>query len=161
MDPLRKNKSAPCIGAEMANGITARIDGGSPRLDFAKLLLRVVLGLLILAHGIAKIKSGPGMIVDLVAAHHLPAFVGYLVYIGEVLAPALLIVGLFTRAAAAIIVINMIFAVLLAHTHELFSLDKSGGYALELQALYLVAAIVVALIGAGRYSIGGLYGRWN
>jgi len=145
----------------MANGITARIDGGSPKLDFAKLLLRVVLGLLILAHGIGKIKSGPGMIVDLVVQHHLPAFVGYLVYIGEVVAPALLIVGLFTRAAAAIIVINMIFAVLLAHTDELFSMDKSGGYALELQALYLVTAIVVALIGAGRYSIGGLYGRWN
>jgi len=145
----------------MANGITARIDGGSPKLDFAKLLLRVVLGLLILAHGIGKIKSGPGMIVDLAVQHHLPAFVGYLVYIGEVVAPALLIVGLFTRAAAAIIVINMIFAVLLAHTDELFSMDKSGGYALELQALYLVTAIVVALIGAGRYSIGGLYGRWN
>jgi len=145
----------------MANGITARIDGGSPKLDFAKLLLRVVLGLLILAHGISKIKSGPDMIVDLVVQHHLPAFVGYLVYIGEVVAPALLIVGLFTRAAAAIIVINMIFAVLLAHADELFSMDKSGGYALELQALYLVTAIVVALIGAGRYSIGGLYGRWN
>lgn len=145
----------------MANGITARIDGGSPKLDFSKLLLRVVLGLLILAHGISKIKSGPDMIVDLVVQHHLPAFVGYLVYIGEVVAPALLIVGLFTRAAAAIIVINMIFAVLLAHTDELFSMDKSGGYALELQALYLVTAIVVALIGAGRYSIGGLYGRWN
>ena len=137
----------------MANGITARIDGGSPKLDFAKLLLRVVLGLLILAHGIGKIKSGPGMIVDLVVQHHLPAFVGYLVYIGEVVAPALLIVGLF--------VINMIFAVLLAHAGELFSMEKSGGYALELQALYLVTAIVVALIGAGRYSIGGLYGRWN
>jgi putative oxidoreductase len=40
-------------------------------------------------------------------------------------------------------------------------MEKSGGYALELQALYLVTAIVVALIGAGRYSIGGLYGRWN
>ena len=145
----------------MANGITARIDGGSPKLDFAKLLLRVVLGLLILAHGIGKIKSGPGMIVDLVVQHHLPAFVGYLVYIGEVVAPALLIVGLFTRAAAAIIVINMIFAVLLVHAGELFSMEKSGGYALELQALYLVTAIVVALIGAGRYSIGGLYGRWN
>ena len=102
-----------------------------------------------------------GMIVDLVVQHHLPAFVGYLVYIGEVVAPALLIVGLFTRAAAAIIVINMIFAVLLAHAGELFSMEKSGGYALELQALYLVTAIVVALIGAGRYSIGGLYGRWN
>jgi putative oxidoreductase len=83
------------------------------------------------------------------------------VYIGEILAPTLLIVGLFTRAAALVIVINMLFAVGLAHTQDLFSMSESGGYALELQALYLLAAIVVALIGAGRYSIGGLYGRWN
>src|SRR6478752_6033675 len=145
----------------MANGITSRDSPGAARLDFAKLLLRVALSVLILLHGISKIKSGPAMIVDLVAHAGAPAVLGYLVYIGEVLAPALLIVGLYTRAAAAVIVINMIFAVLLAHTDELFSLDKSGGYALELQALYLVAAIVVALIGAGRYSIGGLYGRWN
>ena len=40
-------------------------------------------------------------------------------------------------------------------------MSDSGGYALELQALYLVAALVVAMIGAGRYSLGGIYGRWN
>jgi putative oxidoreductase len=145
----------------MANGITSRDVPGAARLDFAKLLLRVVLGVLILLHGISKIKSGPGMIVDLVAQAGAPAALAYLVYIGEVVAPALVIVGLFTRAAAAIIVINMIVAVLLAHTGDLLSMSDSGGYALELQALYLVAAVVVALVGAGRYSLGGIYGRWN
>ena len=145
----------------MANGITSRDSPGAARLDFAKLLLRVALSVLILLHGISKIKSGPAMIVDLVADAGAPAVLGYLVYIGEVLAPALVIVGLFTRAAAAIIVINMIVAVLLAHTRDLLSMSDSGGYALELQALYLVAALVVALIGAGRYSLGGIYGRWN
>jgi len=145
----------------MANGITSRDTPGAARLDFAKLLLRVVLGVLILLHGISKIKSGPAMIVDLVAQTGAPAALGYLVYIGEVVAPALVIIGLFTRAAAAIIVINMIVAVLLAHTGDLLSMSDSGGYALELQALYLVAALVVAMIGAGRYSVGGIYGRWN
>jgi putative oxidoreductase len=91
----------------------------------------------------------------------MPAALGYLVYIGEVLAPALVIVGLFTRAAAAIIIVNMIVAVLLAHTGDLLSMSDSGGYALELQALYLVVALVVVMIGAGRYSLGGIYGRWN
>jgi putative oxidoreductase len=145
----------------MANGITSRDTPGAARLDFAKLLLRVVLGVLILLHGISKIKSGPAMILDLVAQAGAPAALGYLVYIGEVLAPALLIVGLFTRAAAAIVVINMIVAVLLAHRGDLLSMSDSGGYALELQALYLVVALVVAMIGAGRYSLGGIYGRWN
>ena len=145
----------------MANGITSRDAPGAARLDFAKLLLRVVLGVLILLHGISKIKSGPAMILDLVAQAGMPAALGYLVYIGEVLAPALVIVGLFTRAAAAIIIVNMIVAVLLAHTGDLLSMSDSGGYALEPQALYLVAALVVTMIGAGRYSLGGIYGRWN
>jgi putative oxidoreductase len=145
----------------MANGITSRDAPGAARLDLAKLLLRAVLGVLILLHGISKIKSGPGPILDLVAHAGLPAALGYLVYVGEILAPALLIVGLFTRAAAAIVAINMIVAVLLVHTGELRSMSDSGGYALELQALYLVAAIVVAMIGAGRYSLGGIYGYWN
>ena len=145
----------------MANGITSRDIPGAARLDFAKLLLRAVLGVLILLHGISKIKSGPAMILDLVAQAGAPAALGYLVYVGEVLAPLLVIIGLFTRAAAAIIVINMIVAVMLAHTGDLWSMSDGGGYALELQALYLVAALVVAMIGAGRYSLGGIYGRWN
>ena len=145
----------------MANGITTRVDGGASKVDFAKLLLRVVLGLLLIAHGISKARGGISGIVDMVVAHHMPAFVAYLVYIGEIIAPALLIVGLFTRAAAVIIIINMLFAIGLAHMGDLFSMSDSGGYALELQALFLLTAIVVALLGAGRYSIGGLYGRWN
>jgi putative oxidoreductase len=145
----------------MANGITSRDAPGAARLDLAKLLLRVVLGALILLHGISKIKSGPGFVLDLVAQAGLPAALGYLVYVGEILAPVLLIIGLFTRPAAAIVAINMIVAVLLVHAGELRSMSDSGGYALELQALYLVAAIVVALIGAGRYSLGGIYGHWN
>jgi putative oxidoreductase len=36
-----------------------------------------------------------------------------------------------------------------------------GGYALELEAIYLFAAVAVALLGAGRYSVSGAHGRWN
>jgi putative oxidoreductase len=55
----------------------------------------------------------------------------------------------------------MVVAVLLAHTGQLFTIAKSGGYGLELQAMYLFAAISVALLGAGRYSVSGARGRWN
>ena len=79
--------------------------------DLAKLLLRVVLGLLILCHGIAKLKGGPGFVLDVVSKAGLPPAVGYLVYVGEVVAPLLLVIGLFTRAAALVVAINMIFAV--------------------------------------------------
>ena len=76
-------------------------------------------------------------------------------------APALLIVGLWTRAAALVIVVNMLVAISLVHTSQLFMLNKNGGYALELQAMYLFVAVAIALLGAGRFSIGGSGGRWN
>jgi putative oxidoreductase len=86
---------------------------------------------------------------------------GYGVYIGEVVAPLLILVGLFTRPAALIVAINMIVAVLLAHTSQFFTLNETGGWALELQGMFFFAAVTVALLGAGRYSIGGANGRLN
>jgi putative oxidoreductase len=119
----------------------------------ASLLLRGTLGLLILLHGIAKVVGGPGFILNVVAKAGLPSFVAYGVYIGEVLAPLLLIAGLWTRAAAAVVAVNMLFALMLVHTGDLFSLTKTGGWALELQALYFVSAIAIALMDGGRFSV--------
>jgi putative oxidoreductase len=135
--------------------VADRID----RQDAAKLLLRVALGALILLHGVAKLSSGPGFVLDLVSKAGLPSILAYGVYVGEVIAPLLLIAGLWTRAAASVVAINMVVAVLLVHTGEFFTLSKTGGWALELQGLYFVAAVVVALLGAGRYSVGGAAGR--
>ncbi len=129
--------------------------------DTGKLVLRVAVGALVLLHGIAKIAGGPGGVMSMAANAGLPGAIGYLVYVGEVLAPALLIVGLFTRPAALIIAINMLFAVYLAHMHQLFTLGKTGGWALELQGMFLFGALAVALLGAGRYSVGGSHGKWN
>ncbi|MFT3804364.1 MAG: DoxX family protein [Burkholderiaceae bacterium] len=134
---------------------------GSVSVDLARLLLRVVLGVLILMHGIAKLMSGIGPITGMVEAAGLPSFVAYGVYVGEVVAPILVIVGLFTRPAASIIAFNMVMAFALAHTKQLTSVTSSGGWALELQAMFLVAALAVALLGAGRFSLGGTGGRFN
>ena len=123
--------------------------------DTAKLLLRVVLGFVILLHGISKIKGGPGFVLDVVDKAGLPH------PFGEVLAPVLMIVGFWTRAAALVIAVNMIVAVLLVHMGQIFSLSPEGGWAIELQALFLVVAVAIALLGAGRYSVGGGVGRWN
>jgi putative oxidoreductase len=129
--------------------------------DTGRLILRLALGLLILLHGIAKLMGGVAGIVGMVEKAGLPGAVGYLVYVGEVLAPLLVIVGFWTRAAASVIAINMLFAIGLAHTSQLFELSKTGGWAIELQGMYLFTAIAVALLGAGRYSVGGEAGRWN
>jgi putative oxidoreductase len=128
--------------------------------DVGKLILRLTLGILILLHGVAKIMTGPGPIMSMVAKIGMPPSLGYLVYIGEVIAPVLLIVGVWSRLASAVIAINMVVAIWLAHKSQLFTLSSTGGWALELQAMFLMAAVAVMFLGAGRYSLGG-GGRWN
>lgn len=127
--------------------------------DLAKLLLRVSLGLLMLLHGVAKVSNGIDPILGAVAQAGLPAALAYGVYLGEVVAPLLLIAGVWTRAAAIVVAINMVVAVALVHLDDLGSLSANGGWALELQALYLVSALAVALLGAGRIAAGS--GRAN
>ncbi|HEY2190528.1 MAG TPA: DoxX family protein [Caldimonas sp.] len=133
-------------------------DGG---VDAALLILRLVLGLMILVHGIGKLPHPPEEITGLLAQANLPTALAWGVYVGEIAAPILLIIGVWTRLAAALIAVNMIVAVLLAHTGQLLSLDRGGGYALELQAMYLFTAVALALTGAGRFSVGGRYGPMN
>ncbi|HEX4971233.1 MAG TPA: DoxX family protein [Steroidobacteraceae bacterium] len=121
--------------------------------DLGRLALRVALGGLILFHGIAKLMGGIDPITGLVTAMGLPAFVAYGVYVGEIVAPVLVIVGWYSRLGSLLIAINMVFALALAHRAELFKLAPSGGYALELQVLYLVVALALVLMGPGRYSM--------
>jgi putative oxidoreductase len=121
--------------------------------DIGKLVLRLTLGTLILLHGIAKLMHGIGPIEGMVTAMGMPGFVAYGVYAGEVLAPLLLIVGFYARLGAALIAVNMIFAFALAHTGELTSLSQTGGWALELQGMFLFTAIALALMGPGRISV--------
>jgi len=129
--------------------------------DFGKLILRVTLSALILFHGLSKVIGGVGFITGMVAKAGLPPAVGYLVYVGEVIAPLLVLFGVWARVGALVIAINMVVAILLVHTSQFFTIGKSGGWALELQGMYLVSALAVALLGAGRYSVAGSSGRWN
>jgi len=121
--------------------------------DIGKLVLRVALGVLILLHGVAKITKGVDGIGGMLASHGLPAILAYGVYIGEILAPVLLIVGLFTRPAAAIMAINMLVAIWLVHRKDLGAFNGQGGWALELQGMFLFAAIAVAFMGGGRFGL--------
>ena len=121
--------------------------------DVGKLILRLTLGPLILLHGISKITHGVGGIEKMVQGVGLPAFFSYGAFIGEVLAPVLVIIGFYSRVGAALIVINMLFALGLAHRHEFLALTKHGSWALELQGFFLLTALALAFMGPGRYSI--------
>lgn len=121
--------------------------------DIGKLLLRLTLGILMLLHGIAKMRYGVSSIEGMVQSHGLPGFLAYGVFIGEVLAPMLVISGFYARIGGLIMAFNMVVAIALAHGSQLFDISKSGGWALELQGFFLFTAIVVALIGPGKFGV--------
>ncbi len=129
--------------------------------DLGRLLLRCTVGGLVLLHGVAKISGGIAPIMDMLRARDLPGMLGYAVFIGEVLAPLLVIAGVWTRAAALVIVLNMLVAIGLAHSADVGRLSAQGGWAIELQAMYLLGALSIALLGAGSLSIGRSHGRFN
>ncbi|MEZ0472370.1 DoxX family protein [Luteimonas salinilitoris] len=121
--------------------------------DLAKLLLRITLGALILLHGIAKLQNGLEQIESLLRMHGWPTFFAYGALVGEVLAPLMLIVGFHARIGAVLVALHMLFALWLVHLGQLGQLNAQGGWALELQAMFLVAAVTVALLGPGRFSV--------
>jgi putative oxidoreductase len=114
------------------------------------LLLRFTVAGLMLFHGVAKLINGVGPIEKMLVARGLPGWLAFGVFIGEVVAPLLVIVGIQVRAAALVMAVNMIVAIALAHPHQLFSVGPQGGYALELQAFFLLTSLAVALLTGRR-----------
>jgi putative oxidoreductase len=118
-----------------------------------KLILRLMLGLLVLTHGFSKLTHGVDWMDDMLTASGLPVFFKYGVYVGELVAPALVILGFYTRAGAWLIAVNMLFAIGLAHWGEVFAITENGALAIEKQYLFMFSAIALALIGPGRYAV--------
>ena len=121
--------------------------------DTGKLVLRLTLGILMLFHGIAKILHGIDPVQSMLVNHGLPGFLAYAVYLGEVVAPVMVIIGYHARVGAGLIMVNMVVAILLAHTGDLLTLTAHGGWRLELQGMYLFTAATLILTGPGRFSI--------
>ena len=123
--------------------------------DVGKLVLRLALGVLVLLHGVAKLRGGLDPIEGMVTAQGLPGVLAYGALLGEVLGPLMLIAGFYGRIGALLIAINMLFAIGLAHVGQLGQMNDQGGWALELQGMFLGTAIAIALLGPGRFSVNG------
>ncbi len=122
--------------------------------NVGKLILRLMLGVLMIFHGYKKYQSGINGIKKLVVTNGLPEFLAYGVYIGEILVPILIIIGLYTRISSLIYALTMAVAIFLAHSSHLFSLNaKTGGLIIETPLLFMLGAIALMFLGAGRYSI--------
>ncbi len=123
-------------------------------MDFGLLLLRIGISLMMLVHGIPKL----GM---LFSGHwenfpdpvNTGSFAALVMCIGaEVGGSLLILLGLFTRLAALVLLINMCVALFLV-------LGLSGWSAEESAALYLLIYITLFYTGAGAYSLDATWLR--
>lgn len=128
--------------------------------DLGKLVLRLNIGGLMLLHGISKIQNFEGTLQWLsgvMASLSLPTFMAYGVFLGEVIAPVLLILGILPRLSSLAIIATMAMAILSHTTGEnatpLFSLGGYGGWNFELQGLYLFGALAILIMGSGKISL--------
>jgi len=130
--------------------------------DVGKLILRLAVAGLMLFHGISKVIHGIGWMPLMLNQNGLPGFIGYGVYVAELLAPLLLIAGWQTRLASLVIAFDMIMAVGLAHRDAIFTVRAGGGgWSIELEAFYFLAALTLFFVGAGKYSVSKGQGRWD
>ncbi len=123
--------------------------------DLGKLVLRLMVGGFMILHGISKVLN-PGsldFIGGTLTSAGLPAFIAYGVYVGEVLAPLLIIAGVYCRAGGLLIAVNMMFAIGLVHAGEALSLTDRGTWAIELQGFFLFGGLVIALMGSGKFAV--------
>ena len=122
--------------------------------DLGLLLLRLTVGGLMLFHGIAKAMGGYVFVAAMLAERGLPSGLVWLSVAAELLCSLMIVLGLYTRAAAVVMVGNMVVAVFMAHSGLLFSINEAtGGWAVELPILYLLGSAVLVLTGGGKYAV--------
>ena len=138
---------------------------GTPLLDLGFLIARVVVGLLIAAHGAQKLFGWFG-------GHGLQAtgeFLGQLGFqparlfataaaLGELTSGLLIALGLFGPVGPALMIAVMVVATISVHWRNGLFATTNG---IELPFLYSIAGIRFALTGPGRYSLDATLGfQW-
>lgn len=137
----------------MVKDLHADLNRRFHNVDLAALLLRLTLGGLLLFHGWHKIHAGIGFILGMLSEHGVPAFIGYGIYLGEVVAPILIILGIFCRLSAITVIGTMVVAWLLVDIDNTFHLNDVGAWAIEDLVFYVMMAVVLLFLGSGKYAV--------
>jgi len=121
----------------------------------ALLVLRLVIGAIMIAHGYSKVFGGFSHVHDMVQHIGFPGWTAYLLAATEFFGGILIIAGLFTRFVAVAMLIDMSVAIWKIHWPK--GLKGPGGYEFPL----CLAAIAFSLIffGAGPIALDAFVGR--
>ncbi|HTI64711.1 MAG TPA: DoxX family protein [Gemmatimonadaceae bacterium] len=125
----------------------------APRTDVGLLLLRIAVAVIVIFHGLFKLKHGVAWIGGPLGKLGLPAWLAYGTYVAEVVAPVLLILGILARWAALAIAFDMFLAIVLVLRPRIATINPSGGgWGIELEALICLSALTIAIAGSGRFA---------
>lgn len=114
--------------------------------DLSHFGLRIVVGVFFIVHSQLKFGSGFG---GFLASIGLPAEMGILVGLLELIGGVLLIVGILSRIASSLIAIDMLGAIVYIKKAQEFS-GKSG---VELELLAFIILLTITVLGPGRISL--------
>jgi putative oxidoreductase len=132
-------------------------------------ILRLVLGVVFFAHGAQKMLGWfggygfTGTMGFFTNMMHIPAAFAFLAIAAEFFGGLGLILGFLTRIAAFGILVNMLVAVAMIHSHVGFFMNWTGaqkGEGYEYHLLVLAITIVLIIRGAGAASLDRLVSRW-
>jgi putative oxidoreductase len=115
----------------------------------ALLVMRLALGTIMVVHGSHKVFGGLHNHAHFVASLGLPAWTGYLSSFTEFLGGLLVLAGLFTRAAAFAICINLGVAIWKVHWHN----GLTGDHGFEFPLSLATIAFALIFFGAGPIAI--------
>ncbi|MGH9602448.1 MAG: DoxX family protein [Terriglobales bacterium] len=122
--------------------MTGRLDALQPAGIF---LLRLVLGGIVLAYCFARISGGMSAFTAMVTSLGVPRWIAPVASWVEVLAAAMLVIGLKARLAAAVILLYMLLGIRL-HFHQ-------GLATYDAYLSHAVMALTLVLFGAGPWSV--------
>ena len=115
----------------------------------ALLVMRLVLGVIMVTHGYQKTFRHPHDFVHMVSGMGLPGWLAYLSMLAEFVGGLMVLAGLFTRAAAFAICIDLAVAIWKVHFHN--GLTGNGG--MEFPLAVATLAFGLLFFGAGPIAI--------
>jgi len=137
--------------------------------SWAGLILRVVLGGVIFAHGAQKLLgwyggSGfEGTMGFFTQKMGLPWLIAFLVIIGESIGSVGLLAGLFTRFTAASFIVIMLGAIMTVHLPQGFFMNWFGqqtGEGFEFHLLVIGMSLALLVVGGGKWALDSLIAGW-
>jgi len=127
--------------------------------DLGLLWLRVAVGCGLIVHGWLKLQGG----IEAFASHGIeplgfpyPLVFAWLAVSAEILGGFFIMLGLWTRLAAAAAAVTMAVAAFAAAAGQ--PIIAAGKPARELALCYLVMVVTILLLGPGRYAVNGTKG---